>query len=158
MTMTAEANCTDIADIVAKYPANPCSLIPILQDVQARFGYLPEDSLEELERLSTISVNEIYGVATFYTQFRFTPPGEHTIYVCQGTACHVRGGFDVLRETEMRLGVSAGQTTEDGKFDLQRVACLGCCALAPVVSVDGTVHAGVSTKKIPSILKQYGGK
>jgi len=157
MTMTAEANCTDIADIVAKYPANPGSLIPILQDVQERFGYLPEDSLEELERLSTISVNEIYGVATFYTQFRFTPPGEHTIHVCQGTACHVRGGFDVLRETEMRLGVSAGQTTEDGKFDLQRVACLGCCALAPVVSVDGTVHAGVSTKQIPSILKQYGG-
>ena len=157
MTMTAEANCSDIADIVTKYPANPGSLIPILQDVQDRFGYLPEDSLEELERLSTISVNEIYGVATFYTQFRFTPPGEHTIHVCQGTACHVRGGFDVLRETEMRLGVSAGQTTEDGKFDLQRVACLGCCALAPVVSVDGTVHAGVSTKKIPSILKQYGG-
>lgn len=146
-----------ITDILAKYATSRGSLIPILQDIQEKFGYLSEEALEELERLMGISANEIYGVATFYTQFRFSPPGEHTIRSCQGTACHVRGGHQLLQELKKHLGITAGQTTKDGKFDLERVACLGCCALAPVVSVDGKVHAQITAKKIPSIVSQYAG-
>lgn len=150
-----EKDLSKIKDVVAKYPANRGSLIPILQDIQQESGYLSEDAISELEGLTGISVNEIYGVATFYTQFRFSPPGEHTIQSCQGTACHVRGGHQILKELQQRLGVSAGQTTADGTFDLERVACLGCCALAPVVAVDGKVHARVTAKKMPSIISQY---
>ena len=144
-----------IAGILTKYPAERGSLIPILQDVQQELGYLSHEVIDELEQRIGISANEIYGVATFYTQFRFSPPGEHTIQSCQGTACHVRGGLQLLRELEQRLGITAGQTTGDGQFGLERVACLGCCALAPVVAVDGKVHAQVTAKKIPSILSQY---
>lgn len=158
MVKLTKENLTEIADILAKYPANRGSLIPILQDIQEKFGYLSEETVEELERLMGISANEIYGVATFYTQFRFRPPGQHTIQTCQGTACHVRGGRQILRELEQRLRITAGQMTTDGKFDLERVACLGCCALAPVVAIDGKVHAQMTTKKIPSILSQYGDK
>ena len=157
MIRPAKENSSQITDILARYPANRGSLIPILQDVQEKFGYLSEEAVEELERLMGISANEIYGVATFYTQFRFSPPGQHTIRSCQGTACHVRGGRQLLQELQQHLGIKSGQTTEDGKFDLERVACLGCCALAPVVSVDGKVHAQITTKKIPSILSQYAG-
>ena len=154
MVRTKE-NSSEIADILASYPSNRGSLIPVLQDMQEEFGYLSERAIEELGRLMGISANEIYGVATFYTQFRFSPPGEHTIQSCQGTACHVRGGHQILKELQQRLGITAGQTTADGKFDLDRVACLGCCALAPVVAVDGKVQARVTAKKIPSIISQY---
>jgi len=148
-------NQTGIADILAGYPADRGSLIPILQDIQEKFGYLPRNALEELEKQTGISANEIYGVATFYAQFRFVPPGEHTIRVCQGTACHVRGGHQILVQFEQCLGTKAGETTADGRFNLERVACLGCCALAPVVTVDGKVHAAVAAKKVPAIISQY---
>jgi NADH-quinone oxidoreductase subunit E len=154
----AEEGLSGIKDILKRHPANRGSLIPVLQDIQENFGYLSEEALEELARLMDISTNEIYGVATFYTQFRFSPPGRHTIQSCQGTACHVRGGHQILTDLEQRLGITAGQTTADGQFDLQRVACLGCCALAPVVAVDGKVYAQVTTKKIPSVLSQYDSK
>lgn len=155
MTTETSTASAAIPDIVARYPAHRGSLIPVLQDVQEAQGYLSEEAIGELERLLGISANEIYGVATFYTQFRFVPPARHTICVCQGTACHVRGGAQVLEEVQRELGVNAGQTTADGQFALERVACLGCCALAPVVSVDGTVHAEVSAKNVPKIIKQY---
>jgi len=155
MNRPREEGLSKIADILARYPANRGSLIPVLQDIQEDFGYLSEEAIEELARLMEISANEIYGVATFYTQFRFNPPGRHRIQSCQGTACHVRGGRKILDELEHRLGITAGQTTADGKFDLERLACLGCCALAPVVAVDGKVHARMTAKKIPSLLSQY---
>jgi NADH-quinone oxidoreductase subunit E len=158
MVRKVEERLSGIQDILERYPANRGSLIPVMQDVQEDFGYLSEEAIEELARLMGISANEIYGVATFYTQFRFNPPGRHTIQSCQGTACHVRGGRQILNELEQRLGITAGQTTSDGNFGLERVACLGCCALAPVVAVDGKVHAQVTAKKIPSILSQYADK
>jgi len=158
MIRPAKDKLSEIKGILARYPANRGSLIPVLQDIQGELGYLSEEAIGHLERLMNISANEIYGVATFYTQFRFSPAGEHTIQVCQGTACHVRGGQRILQEVERRLGIKAGQTTTDGKFDLERVACLGCCALAPVVTVDGKVYAEMSAKKIPSILSKYGDK
>ncbi len=160
MARSKEKGLSRIADILAKHPANRGSgasrpqadLIPILQDIQERIGYLSQEAVAELEQRLGISANEIFGVATFYTQFRFTPPGRHTILSCQGTACHVRGGRQILKELEQRLGVAAGQTTADGQFDLERVACLGCCALAPVVAVDGKVYAQMTAGKVPSIL------
>lgn len=155
MTKPAENHSSRIADILARYPAERASLIPVLQDIQQDLGYLSQGVIDELERRMGISANEIYGVATFYTQFRFTAPGKHTILSCQGTACHVRGGSQLLKEMEQHLGITAGQTTKDGNFDLERVACLGCCALAPVVAVDGKVHAQVTAKRIPSILSDY---
>ncbi len=158
MIRKVEESLSRIKDIFERHPANRGSLIPVLQDIQEDFGYLSEETVEELARLIDLSANEIYGVATFYTQFRFNPPGRHTIQSCQGTACHVRGGQRILNELEQRLGIVAGQTTADGQFDLQRVACLGCCALAPVVAVDGKVHAQLTAKKIPSVLSKYGDK
>ena len=158
MIRPAEDRLSRITAILARYPSNRGSLIPILQDVQEGFGYLSEDVVEELERLMGISANEIYGVATFYSQFRFSPPGQHTVQSCQGTACHIRGGQKILKELEQHLGITVGQTTSDGKFDLERGACLGCCALAPVVAVDGKVYAQMTAKKVPSVLAQYHSK
>lgn len=158
MMRPAKNSLSEIKGILARYPAKRGSLIPVLQDIQGEFGYLSEEAIGHLEGLMNISANEIYGVATFYTQFRFSPAGEHSIQVCQGTACHVRGGQRILQEVERRLGIKTGQTTTDGKFDLERVACLGCCALAPVVTVDGKVYAEMSAKKIPTILSKYGDK
>lgn len=158
MNKPVKEKLSEISEILARYPANRGSLIPILQDIQEKYGYLSEEVLAELEQLTGISANEIYGVATFYTQFRFRPPGEHSVCVCQGTACHVRGGHQILNEVERQLGVKAGQTTIDGKFDLERVACLGCCALAPVVTVNGKVYSGMTAKKVSALLSQFGGK
>lgn len=158
MATTQTVDTAGVAEIVARYPSNRGSLIPILQDVQDRYGYLPEAAMDDLAQRLGLSPNEVYGVATFYTQFRFQPPGEHNIQVCQGTACHVRGGAEILQEFEHRLGVEAGDTTPDGRFDLRRVACLGCCALSPVVSVDGHVFAEVTRAKVPGILAKYRGK
>jgi len=158
MVKPEKKDMSQIGDIIKRHPSGRGSLIPVLQDIQEKFGYLSEESLNELERQSGISVNEIYGVATFYTQFRFHPPGEHVLQVCQGTACHVRGGHAVLEEMQQRLGIRAGETTKDGRYEIRRVACLGCCALAPVVTVDDKVHAGMTVKKIPAILSRFEGK
>ena len=155
VSILAEDELSRVKDIFARYPAKRASLIPVLQDIQDSFGYLPEAAIDRLSELSDISANEIYGVATFYTQFRFDPPGEHTIRVCQGTACHVRQGLQILNEVEQQLDIKAGQTTADGKFDLERVACLGCCALAPAMVVDDKVYARMTVKKISSILSHY---
>ena len=141
--------------IVAGYGGSRGNLIPILQDIQARLGYLSEEAVDSTARMTGISANEIYGVATFYTQFRFTPPADHTIHVCQGTACHVRGSAQNMSELQQLLGIREGEMTPDRKFELQRVACLGCCALAPVVSIDGKVSARVTPKSIGSILAEY---
>jgi NADH-quinone oxidoreductase subunit E len=146
---------TRVDQIVASHPAGRQSLIPILQDIQGSFGYLPEPVVKQLPERVGISANEIYGVATFYTQFRFRPPAQHHIVVCQGTACHVRGGRQVLNELQQRLGIRPGSTTADGKFDLERIACIGCCALAPTVTVDGEVHARVTPRKAREIVDGY---
>ncbi|MFQ6111320.1 MAG: NADH-quinone oxidoreductase subunit NuoE [Nitrospinota bacterium] len=155
MAETAQEHLSQVEEIVRRHPPGRESLIPVLQDIQERFGYLSEESVDELARVTGISENEIYGVATFFTQFRVTPPGEHRIQACLGTACHVRGGHQILSELEQRLGIKAGETTADRKFDLERVACIGCCALAPVVVVDGDVHARMAPQKVRSIISRY---
>jgi NADH-quinone oxidoreductase subunit E len=130
-------------------------LIPILQKVQDLDGYLRPEAVRLISRRLKISENEIYGVATFYSQFRFHPPGRCQIRVCLGTACHVKGGEQLLVTTQQRLGILPGETTVDGEFDLERVACLGCCALAPVVAVDDKIHAQMSVLKIQGILDEH---
>jgi NADH-quinone oxidoreductase subunit E len=147
-----------VAEIVARHPAGRSSLIPVLQEIQERLGFLSAEALREIQQRTGISASEAYGVATFYTQFRFTPPGKHTIQVCNGTACHVRESHRIADELSRTLGVNVGETTADGNFSLERVACLGCCALSPVVAVDGKVFAGVTSKKLPAILSEYKGE
>ncbi len=129
-------------------------LIPILQRVQDLCGYLRPDAIRHISRWLKISENEIFGVATFYAQFRFHPPGQHHIKICLGTACHVRGGEQILVTAQQRLGIKTGETTADGKYDLDRVACLGCCALAPVVAFDSKIHSQMSVLKIQKILDE----
>ena len=146
-----------IAEILNRYPAHRGSLIPVLQDIQGAYGYLARESIAELSARMEISANEIYGVATFYTQFRFEPPAKHTIQVCQGTACHVRGSREVLDELQRELGIETGNSTADGEFSLVRIACLGCCALSPVISVDGQVYGGMTPKKVRATLARYRG-
>jgi NADH-quinone oxidoreductase subunit E len=147
-----------VADILVSSPPQREDLVAVLQEIQERHGYLSEAALHALAGASGISENEIYGVATFYAQFRFQPPAEHTIHVCQGTACHVRGGNRLLHDFEERLSIKAGEVTGDHKFGLERVVCVGCCALAPVVLVDGTVRAAVKPKNVRGLLSQLGHK
>lgn len=127
-------------------------LVPLLQRTQAALGYLPPDAVRRIARHLRVSESEVFGVATFYAQFRFAPPGRHRLRVCLGTACHVKGGVQLLATAERRLGVGPGETTADGEYDLERVACLGCCALAPVLTLDERVLAQMSVLKLQELL------
>jgi NADH-quinone oxidoreductase subunit E len=143
-----------ISAIRQEFKGERGDLIPILQRAQGLYGYLRPDAIRSISRWLKISENEIYGVATFYAQFRFHPPGRHQIKVCLGTACHVKGGEQILITAKQRLGVDTGETTADGEYDLDRVACLGCCALAPVVAVDDKIHSQMSVLKIQRLLDE----
>ncbi len=138
--------------LLAPYDGEQDALIPILQKVQEEFGYLPEEAIAEIARFLCLSESEIYGVASFYAQFRFERPGKHPVKVCQGTACHVRGGRRVLEAVERELGIQPGDTTEDYQFTLDRVACFGSCALAPVMVVDKMVYGRMTAAKARQIL------
>jgi NADH-quinone oxidoreductase subunit E len=144
-----------LTELLAPYQGERGVLIPVLQQVQGEFGYISEQAVSEIARFLAVSQSEIYGVATFYAQFRFTRPGEHMIKVCQGTACHVRGGARIMETVERELGINPGETTEDYKFSLERVACFGCCALSPVMVVDDTVHSRMTPAKAKHILASY---
>jgi NADH-quinone oxidoreductase subunit E len=143
-----------LPEILGRHDRNRDSLIPLLQDIQAHFGYVSEETVEAIAKHLEVSESCIYGVATFYTQFRFTRPGDHMVKVCLGTACHVRGGSQIMDEVNRHLGIEAGQTTTDYKFSLERVACFGSCALSPVVVVDSKVYGRMSPKKVKKILKE----
>jgi len=130
-------------------------LVHILHEMQERFGYIPPERLTEIAKKLNISESEIYGVLTFYKAFSLEPKGEHTVTVCMGTACHVRGGQQITDEMERKLDIKVGQTSEDGKFTLETVNCLGCCAIGPVVTVDGKYYSHATINKVNSILKEY---
>ncbi len=142
-------------EIVAEYRGEKGTLIPILQKVQTKFGYLSEEAISQIAKLCRMSESEVFGVASFYAQFYFTRRGKHTIKVCLGTACHVRGGERILDEIKRELGVEPGGTTDDYKFSLERVACFGSCALAPVVVIDKNVYGRMSVSKAKGILAEY---
>ncbi|MBU0716721.1 MAG: NADH-quinone oxidoreductase subunit NuoE [Planctomycetes bacterium] len=136
------------------FVGEPADLIPVLQKVQGVEGFLSPDAVGRVSRWLKVSEHEIYGVATFYAQFRFSPPGEHHVKVCLGTACHVQGGEQMLDVLERRLDVRPGETTADRKYDLERVACLGCCALAPVVTIDDKTFSQMSVLKLQRLLDE----
>ena len=142
-----------VKEIIEKHDNNPANLIPILQDVQSEDGYLSGEALADIAQLLGISESTIYGVATFYTQFKFIKPGEHQIKLCQGTACHVKGSNTLLDVIKTSLKIEPGETTEDGKVSLERVACLGCCALAPVIVLDDEVHGKMTQDSTGKLLK-----
>jgi NADH-quinone oxidoreductase subunit E len=145
-----------LSEILVKYPRGDRGyLIPILQEVQESQGYVSPDVIDEIGAFTGVSPGEIFGVTSFYAHFRFTKPGKHTVKVCRGTACHVRGSERILEGVERELKVKAGETTPDGVFSLERVACFGCCALAPVVVIDNDVYGRMSSPKAQRLLKKY---
>jgi len=130
-------------------------LIPVLQQIQNQYGYLPCDILLELSKKTSIPASRIYGVATFYEQFHLKPHGRHTIKCCRGTACHVKGGHGLIRTITNTIGIEQGQTTDDMRFTFETVACLGTCFLAPVMMVNNDYYGHLDANKIKDILEQY---
>lgn len=144
-----------VKSFVTKYNKEKKALISILQDIQEEYNYLPQEALRIVSKTLSIPLIDIFGVATFYRAFSLEPRGRHLVTVCSGTACHVRGGAKILNEFEKKLKIHAGETTEDRHFSLETVACLGCCAIGPVVAADGDYHAQTTIRKVDSILKKY---
>jgi NADH-quinone oxidoreductase subunit E len=145
-----------VHEILNHYPnRGHDSLIPILQQVQDQLGFLSEEAVVEVGKYLQMPASKIFGVATFYNQFRFTQPGKYHVQVCRGTACHVLGSATVLDEMEKQLKVKSGQTTRDKLFSLEVVACIGACGLAPVISINGEFHAKVTSESIKSIVEDY---
>ena len=128
-------------------------LIPILQEVQAADGYISKPAAIKVAKHLNIPASKVYGVATFYNQFRFKPVGKHHIMLCRGTACHVKGSAGVLKMCEEVLGIKAGDTTRDGLFSIETVACIGACGLAPVISINGEFHAKITSDKLRKLVE-----
>lgn len=144
-----------IREILASRSRERGKIIPALQDAQHRFGYLPREAMLEIARHFEIPESEIYSVATFYNQFRFIPPGRHQIKVCLGTACQIKGGKVIIDSWERELDIREGETSADREFSLERVACVGCCAMAPVTVVDEQVEGNVSPIRVKGILLAF---
>ncbi|QTL99646.1 NADH-quinone oxidoreductase subunit NuoE [Iocasia frigidifontis] len=144
-----------LREILEGYEKDEKYLIPILQDAQDEYGYLPEDVLKEIATFLDMSLSQVYGVVTFYTQFHLEPRGKNVLRVCMGTACHVRGGAEVLQAVQDELGIENGETTEDLKFTLETVACIGACGLAPVMMINDDTHGRLTPEKVKDILKEY---
>jgi NADH-quinone oxidoreductase subunit E len=144
--------------ITGHSPITMDSLIPVLQDVQTETGFLSHESMEEISTLVGVPVSRVYGVATFYKQFRFAPLGEHVIQVCRGTACHVRGSLAIADHLKRRLKLNGEGNSPDHKFSVITVACLGACSIAPVIKVDGEFHGHLTLEKLDKILDQVGGE
>jgi NADH-quinone oxidoreductase subunit E len=140
--------------ILAIFEGEKGGLISILQRIQEEFGYLPEDALSSIADFLKLPLSQVFSVATFYDHFYLTRRGDHLVSVCQGTACHVLGARDILETAENCLGIKKGQTTPDYKFSLERVACIGSCALAPVVLVNDEVHSKMTARKVKKLLTE----
>jgi len=145
-----------VDEIIDRYEGERGSLIPILQDIQDVFGYLPKEALERVSRRLKIPMSRVFGVVTFYSQFYLQPRGRHTIKLCMGTACHVRGAPRVLQRIKEVLGIDEGETTPDLKFTLEIVRCLGTCFLAPVMMIDNNYYGKLTPQRVERILKEYG--
>jgi NADH-quinone oxidoreductase E subunit len=143
----------DLDDILRKFDGRPSDLIPVLQNVQEKFGYVPAPLIKPIAAALHVFPSQVQGVMTFYAQFTTTPRGRNTVRVCRGTACHVRGSRFILDAVVRMLGISPGETTEDGKFSLEKVACFGSCALAPVVVVAEKVHGRMTSKRLEKLIE-----
>jgi NADH-quinone oxidoreductase subunit E len=143
-----------VAPIVKKFDGKEGTLITILQEVQETYGYLPKSVLSEIARLSGVKEAKVYGVATFYTQFRLNPIGKNLIMLCQGTACYVNGSAAIEKAVCEELGIQEGQTTDDNVFTFNNVACLGCCSLAPVMMINDETYANLTPERTKEILRE----
>jgi NADH-quinone oxidoreductase subunit E len=140
-------------DIIKRYMnLQRDSLLPLLQEIQNELGYLSEESINRIGEITGLPTSKIYGVATFYDQFRFEPKGKFHIQVCHGTACHVNSSMNIIREIERVLKINAGQTTRDGMFSFEIVDCMGACAISPVISINGNYYPAVDPKKIKELI------
>jgi NADH-quinone oxidoreductase subunit E len=148
-------------EMIRKYPPSREYLIPILQEVQDRLGFLSRESIFAIADYLELPESKVYGVATFYNQFKLRPPGKYQIQICRGTACHVKGSFNLLETLKRELGIEPGVTTKDELFSLETVACIGACSIAPVLTVNGKFHGRLDTKSVEKIVKtlrEEGGK
>lgn len=143
-----------LSAILSSYAGTRDELIPILQQVQTEFGYLPEDAMLEIAKFTGVPESRVYAVASFYAQFRFTPIGRKHVLVCRGTACHVRGAPRILEEVVRQLGINDGETTPDLEYSLETVACIGCCGLSPCVMINNKVEAKMTLKKVAALFAQ----
>jgi NADH-quinone oxidoreductase subunit E len=141
-----------VDEIIASCKGEKADLIPILQQVQQRYGYLPEEALRRIAKTIDVPESIVFGVATFYAQFKLVPTGRNIVRVCRGTACHVRGGARILKEVEKQLGIKPGESTPDLENALETVACIGACALAPTMTVNDDTHGQMTTGKVAEIL------
>ena len=140
--------------ILAQYKGERGDLIPLLQEAQEKFGYLPREVMLGIAKFLQLSESVVFGVVTFYAQFRLNPTGKRIVNVCRGTACHVRGGARILSEVERQLGIKPGETTDDLEYSLETVACIGACALAPTMRVDKETHGQMTTKKVNELFSK----
>ncbi|MFH1169089.1 MAG: NADH-quinone oxidoreductase subunit NuoE [Chloroflexota bacterium] len=155
MTLIETETTAKLDEVFSHFKGSKEELIPVLQAAQGQFGYLPVEVMAAIARFLKIPDSTVYGVSTFYAQFKFIPTGRNTVRVCRGTACHVRGSPRILEEVEKQLGIGPGQTTEDMEYSLETIACFGSCALAPVMVVNDKVYGRMTPKKVTEIL---GGK
>ncbi len=153
VTQTAEQT-PELDAVLARYPGEESQLIPLLQDIQDHIGYISAETMQAAAAHLNIPESSVYGVATFYSQFYLTRQGRHKVKVCQGTACHVRGAGEIIRAVSARLGIKPGETTTDFEFSVERVACFGSCALAPVMVVNGKVYGNVTPEMAIRILDE----
>ena len=144
-----------LREILAGHEAKRSAVIAVLQDVNAKYRHLPENILRHVAHALDVPLSQVYSLATFYNAFSLTPRGKHVVRVCMGTACHVKGGHGILQAFERMLGVPAGGTTDDMNFSLEEVRCLGCCGLAPVVTINEDLYGAVTQAKLPKIMEQY---
>lgn len=143
-----------LSEILSPHQGRRSDLIPILQDIQSNLGYLPEDMMKEVSRFTKVPESEIYGVASFYSQFRFNPQGKNHVMVCTGTACHVKGADKIIESIERHLGIGEEGVTFDLEYSLESVGCLGCCALAPCATVNNDIKSNITLKDIKKIFRQ----
>ena len=140
-----------LSEILSSYKGAQDELIPVLQRVQAEFGYLPEEAINKVAEFCRVAESKVFGIASFYAQFRFAPLGRTRVTTCRGTACHVRGAPQILDEVKRQLGIEEGETTPDLEYSLETVACIGCCALAPCLVINGKVEAKVTPKRVKEL-------
>ena len=147
----------NLETIFSEFEGKRENIIPILQKVQEKYTYLPESMMAEVAKYTHVPASDIYGVATFYAQFRFSPTGKNLISVCRGTACHVRGAPRIFEEITDQLGLEDEGTTEDMEYTVETVACVGCCALAPVITINEEVHGDLTKQKVKKLIQAEGG-
>ncbi len=149
-----KADLSSIDSLIEKYRNKKGNMIPILQGVQEIFGYIPRNAFKKISKETGLELSDMYGVATFYSQFRLNPVGKHIVKVCHGTACHVQNANAITDAIQEALKVSDGETTEDGLFTLESVACLGCCSLAPVMMIDDETYGKLTGDKAKKIIRE----